>query len=118
MNSELRMQLQIARTGHYGDIMRTTLFCLLGIAAIIGFGGGAAAKLPLVFATIAVTLFGALAGGTALDDISVLRDDMDDGTGASAYGQQAKGRNLKLLKLLSGALIGLTGLAEVLVLLL
>ena len=109
MNSDLRMQLQIARTHHYGDIIRTTLFSLLGLGALIGFGAESI-DIPLAVLTVAVTLFGILAGGTALDDIATLRDDMDEATGTSNYGQLVKGRNLGLLKMISGTLIGLTGL--------
>lgn len=113
MNSDNRMRLQIARTGQYGDVMRTTFLAFAAIAAVVGFGAEGV-DLPLAILTVAVTLFGALGGGTALEDISALRDDMDEGTAASAYGQQAKGRNLDLLRLLSAGLLGLTGLLLVL----
>ncbi len=115
MNSELRMQLQIARTGQYGDIMRTALFALTGTAAIIGFGADGI-DLPLTILIVTITVFGALGGATALDDISALRDDMDEATGTSNYGQKAKSRNLNLLKILTMILLGATGLAEILVL--
>ncbi|MEL6644634.1 MAG: hypothetical protein AAFQ79_11920 [Pseudomonadota bacterium] len=109
MNSDLRMQLQIARTSQYGDIMRTALFALTGIAAVVGFGAEGV-DIPLAVLTIAVTLFGAIGGATALDDISILRDDMDEATAGSGYGQQVKTRNLGLLKTLSAALLGLSSL--------
>ncbi|MEM1066952.1 MAG: hypothetical protein AAF771_08360 [Pseudomonadota bacterium] len=109
MNTDLRMQLQIARTTQYGDIMKTALFALIGVAAVVGFGA-TGVDIPLAVLTIAITLFGAIGGATALDDIAVLRDDMDEATGGSAYGQQAKSRNLALLKTLSAALLGLAGL--------
>lgn len=108
MNSDLRMQLQIARTGQHGDIMRTTLFALAAIAGLIGFGATGVA-IPLIVLTVAVTAYGILAGAAALDDISALRDDMDEATGGSAYGRQAKARDLGQLKLLSSGLLGVTG---------
>jgi len=106
------MQLQIARTGHYGDIMRTALFALTATAAIIGFGADGIA-VPLTLLIIAITAFGAIGGATALDDVSALRDDMDEATGSSVYGQNAKTRNLGLLKTLTMVLIGATGLAQI-----
>lgn len=110
------MQLQIARRGHCGDIMRTTIFAQFALTAVIGFGADGV-TIPLVIAAVIIALFGALGGGTALDDISVLRDDMDTATASSAYGQQAKARNLGLLKALSGGLIALIGAAQIFVLL-
>ncbi len=110
MQSDLRMQLQIARTAQFGDIMRTSLFGLIGIAAVAAFGGDGA-DIPLAIVTVATTLFGVLGGGAALDDIAALRDDMDTATGTSVYGQKAKGRNLAALKAISAVLLGLSGLA-------
>ena len=111
MQQDLRMQLQIARTGQYGDIMRTTIFAQLGLSALIAFGGPSIA-LPLAIAVVMVALFGALGGGTALDDISVLRDDMDEATGTSNYGRLVKARNLGLLKILTMVLIGAIAVAQ------
>ncbi|MEO0702136.1 MAG: hypothetical protein AAFV31_15310 [Pseudomonadota bacterium] len=113
MNSELRMQLQIARTAQYGDIMRTSLFALIAVAAVVGLGV-TGVDIPLAVLTVAITLFGAIGGGTALDDVSVLRQDMDEDTAGSAYGRQVKTRNLALLKTLSAALLGLAGLGVLL----
>ncbi len=110
MQSDLRMQLQIARTAQYGDVMRTSLFGLVAVAAVAAFGGDGA-DLPLAIITVAITLFGALGGGAALDDIAALRDDMDEATGMSTYGQKAKSRNLGALKVMSALLLGLSGLA-------
>lgn len=111
MQQDLRMQLQIARTSQYGDIMRTTFFAQLALTAVIGFGASGADG-ALAIAAVTIALFGALGGGTALDDISVLRDDMDAATGGSHYGQQVKGRNLGLLKTLTMVLVGATALAQ------
>ncbi|MEL7026457.1 MAG: hypothetical protein AAGO57_04390 [Pseudomonadota bacterium] len=111
MLPDLRMQLQIARTAQFGDIIRTTFFGLIAIAAVTAFGGDGA-DIPLAVLTVALSVFGIIGGGVALDDVSALRDDMDDATGLSTYGQAAKSRNLGALKLLSAVLIGAAGLAE------
>lgn len=111
MQQDLRMQLQIARTGQYGDIMRTTIFAQLALTAVIGFGA-LGVDLALAAAVIMVALFGALGGATALDDVSVLRDDMDDATGGSNYGQKVKARNLGLLKMLTMVLIACVALGQ------
>jgi hypothetical protein len=112
MTPEIRMQIQVARTSAYNDIMRTTMFTFAVIAAAIHFGDGSY-SVPLMALTIAVTLFGILAGGTALDDIDNLRADMDEATANSAYGKNAKARNLGALKMTSSILLGLVGLAEI-----
>ena len=67
---------------------------------------------------IALTAYGTLAGGAALDDMIALRDDMDDEMAATNYGRAVKERNIPMLKNISTALIGLIGLAEVLAILL
>lgn len=89
------------------------MFVLLGVAAILAFMPDAF-SLPLLMIVIAITAYGVLAGGTALDDLIAMRDDMDEEMAATAYGTQVKARNLPGLKTLSGVLIGLIGLAEVL----
>ncbi|MDJ1017111.1 MAG: hypothetical protein QNJ35_11415 [Paracoccaceae bacterium] len=113
MTPDHRLQLQIARTGDYNGIMRTTIFTFLGVAALIHFGPGGF-SLTLAILVIATTAYGVLAGGVALDDIIALRDDMDDETRASAYGQIVSDRNIPTLKMISTALLALIGLAELL----
>ena len=115
MNSELRLQLQIARTGQYGDVMRTTFYGLAATAAIIGFGAEGIA-LPMTLLIVTITLFGALGGATALEDVSVLRDDMDDATATSHYGKVVKARNLGHLRMLTMVLVGATGVAQIVML--
>lgn len=115
MIPELRTRIQIARTTQYGDIMRTALLGLAATAAIIGFGAEGIG-LPLTILIIAITAFGAIGGAAALDDISALRSDMDEATSTSHYGKTVKARNLDLLKTLTMALIGATGVAEILAL--
>ncbi len=112
MTPEIRIQILNARGGDYNNIMRTTIFTMLGIAAAIHFAGGAYSA-PLMALTIAATLYGILAGGVALDDIMALRDDMDDDTASSNYGKLVSGRNIPALKMTSSILLGLVGLAEI-----
>jgi len=110
MTPEIRTQLLIARTGNYNDIMRTTIFTLLGIAAATHFGDGAYSA-PLTVLTIAATLYGILAGGVALDDIMALRDDLDEAAANTTYGKLVRARNIGALKMTSSVLLGLVGLA-------
>ena len=112
MTEDQRLRILTSRSGDYFGIMRTTLFVLLGIAAALHFGEGYSSALLML--AIAATAYGILAGGTALDDIIALRDDMSDEVANSAYGQGVKARNIPALKMVSGVLIGLSGLAAVL----
>ena len=116
MSPEIRTQILISRVDNYMNVMRTTIFGLLGVAAAIHFGPGGYSA-PLLVLAIAVTAYGILAGGTALDDMIALRDDMDDEMAATNYGKAVKERNIPMLKSISTALIALIGLAEVLTLL-
>ena len=116
MSPEIRTQILISRVDNYMNVMRTTIFGLLGVAAAIHFGPGGYSA-PLLVLAIAVTAYGILAGGTALDDMIALRDDMDDEMAATNYGKAVKERNIPMLKNISTALIALIGLAEVLTLL-
>lgn len=115
MNEDHRVQLAMSRTGDYLGIMRTTLFVLLGIGVATHFGEGYSA--PLMVLAIAITAFGILAGGVALDDIIAIREDMPEDVANSAYGKAVKARNLPALKMISAVLVGLSGLAAVLVML-
>lgn len=83
--------------------MRTALIGQIAVAALIGFGTEGI-DIVLATAVVPVTLFGILEGGTALNDISALRLDMDERTANSHYGKVAKERNLNALKMLSAAL--------------
>jgi hypothetical protein len=111
MTPEIRNAIVIARSGDYFGIMRTTFLTFLGIAAILAFAPGGL-SLPLAALVIAITAYGILAGGTALDDIIALRDDMDDKMAATAYGKGVASRNIPALKMISAVLVGLIGLAE------
>jgi len=111
MTPENRMALQIARTAQFGDYMRTALIGQVALAGLIGFGVEGI-EFALAAAVVAITLFGILAGGTALEDISALRSDMDEQTASSHYGKVAHGRNLNALKILSAVLLALVALGE------
>ncbi|QMU57919.1 MAG: hypothetical protein GKR98_06735 [Boseongicola sp.] len=83
---------------------------MLGIAAVLELGGGGYSS-DLIMLTIAITAYGVLAGGAALDDITALRVDMDDATAARNYGKLIQARNIPALKMTSSVLLGLVGLA-------
>jgi len=112
MTEDQRIQMLISRTGDYFGIMRTTLLVLLGIGIALHFGDGYSA--PLMVLSIAITAYGILAGGVALDDIIAIREDMPADTASTAYGRGVAARNIPMLKTISAGLIGLTGLAAVL----
>ena len=116
MTPEMRTKVLISRSGDYFGIMRTTMYVFLGIGAAVHFGPDVYSA-PLFVLTVAVTVYGILAGGVALDDIIALRDDMDDETAATTYGATVRARNIPMLKMISATLLGLVGLAEVLVIL-
>ena len=111
MTPDNRSDVAMARVTHYSGIMRTTLFTMLGIAAIIEFGPGGYSA-PLATLVVAVTLYGILAGGVALDDINNLRQDLDEDTANTAYGRGLMARNIPLLKMISTVLLALIGAAE------
>ena len=114
MTPELRNSLVIARTGDYFNIMRTTIFTLTAVAVVIQLGPEGFSA-PLAMLVIATTAFGVLAGGTSLDDVINLRDDMDDATAQTTYGKGVGTRNIPMLKMISSVLLGLIGLAELFV---
>lgn len=111
MTQDQRIAILTARTGDYFGIMRTTIFTLAAIAAIIELGAGGYSA-PLTTLVITAAAYGILAGGTALDDINNLRGDMDDKTAATTYGKGVTARNIPALKMISAGLLGLVGLAE------
>lgn len=110
MTPELRQTSFMARGGHYYDILRTTIFTFAAVAAIEAFGPEGL-SLPLTLLTIAATAYGVLAGGSTLDDLKGLAEDMDEATGQTAYGRTVAARNYSGLKSASNGLILLTGLA-------
>ena len=111
MTPELRTQLLIGRLNNYATIMFTTMFVFVGVAVMIELGSGGYSA-PLTMLAIGATAYGVLAGGSALDDMTALRDDMDDATAATNYGKTASARNIPMLKNISSVVITLIGLAE------
>ena len=116
MTPELRQTIVHARTTEYSNIMRTTLFTFLGIAAVLHLGPDTL-SLPLLLLTVTITAFGALAGGTALDDINNLKEDITAEFGETTYGRGVAERDIPKLKLISGIMIILTGVALILAIL-
>ena len=117
MTPEQRQQIVQSRTADYNNIMRTTLFTFLGIGAFLHLGDGSYSA-PLLVLSIVISAYGILAGGTALDDLIALRDDMDEAMSGTNYGGVVGARDIPMLKNISSACIGLTGLACVLSILL
>jgi predicted DNA repair protein MutK len=111
LKPELRNELSLNRQAHYFDIMRTTLFCFVALAAIIELGPDRYSA-PLTVLVITVVSYGVLAGNTALTDIGNLLADLDEETASSNYGKGIKARNVPALKMISSALIILVGVAE------
>lgn len=111
MTPELRTQMLIARINNYTGIMFTTMFVFVGVAVGIELGGGGYSA-PLTMLAIGAVAYGVLAGGSALDDMTALRDDMDEATAATNYGKTVGARNIPMLKKISSVLIILIGLAE------
>ena len=117
MTPELRQTIVHARTTEYSNIMRTTLLAFVGIAAVLHLGPDAF-SLPLLLLTVTITAFGTLAGGTALDDINNLKEDITPEFGETVYGAGVARRDIPKLKLISGIMICLTGVSLILAILL
>ena len=111
MTPELRNNIAMSRIDNYSTIMRTSIFTLAGIAAIIELGPNGYSA-PLTMLVITTTAYGILAGGTALDDVNALRSDMDDDMANSTYGKGVNARNIPALKMISTVLLSLVGVAE------
>ncbi len=111
MTPQIRHEIVQGRLNNYNTIMLTVFFTFTGAAAVIELGSGAYSA-PLTMLVIAITAYGILAGGAALDDLIALREDMDDEMAASAYGKSVLARNVPMLKNISAVLVGLIGLAE------
>jgi len=113
MTPEFRQSIVQSRTHDYNNIMRTTLFAFLGIAAVLFLGDGGF-SLPLLVLTLVVTAYGVLAGGTALEDIHNLKGDLTEEAAATSYGGGVAERDVLMLKTISAGCIGAVGLACVL----
>ena len=73
-----RNKLVIARIENFNYILRTAMLVLLGTLAICIFAEDNAHIWPLSVTIIGATLYGILAGNTALNDLAALRVDMDE----------------------------------------
>ncbi|SLN39256.1 hypothetical protein PEL8287_01931 [Roseovarius litorisediminis] len=111
MTPEFRQTIVQGRINNYYEIMRTSIFTFTGLAAIIQLGPDGYSA-PLTMLVVAVTAYAILAGGTALDDVINLAEDMDDDMAQSAYGKGVKARNIPMLKMISSGLMALIGVAE------
>ena len=81
-----RNKLIIARAENFNYILRTAMFVLLGTLALGVFADGNAHIWALSATIIGATLYGILAGNAAINDLSALREDMDDETKKRNYG--------------------------------
>ena len=111
MTPDQRNYLSMTRSSHYFDIMRTTIFAFIGLAAIIELGPDGYSA-PLTVLIVATAAYGILAGGTALEDINKLSDDLDEDTASTNFGKTLKARNFPALKMTSAVLLGLVAIAE------
>lgn len=111
MTPDQRNHLSMNRAQHYYDVMRTTIFSYVGLAAIIEFGPDGYSA-PLTMLVVVIAAYGILAGGSSLDDISNLRDDMDQDMAETNFGKALKTRNFSALKMTSAVLLGLAAVAE------
>ena len=75
-----RNKLVIARVENFNYILRTAMLILLGTLALCIFASGNAHIWPLSITIIGATLYGILAGNTAINDLDALREDMDADT--------------------------------------
>ena len=117
MNSDFRQNVVHNRAAVYTATMAITLigFAVIGLALHLGDGAYSA---PFMTLTLTLTAFGILAGNSALDDLDNLVQDMPDELKETAYGKGVLARDFKKLKKVSTILIGITGLATFLTLLL
>lgn len=111
MTPEIRTKLLLGRVTHYNTVMLTTIFALVAVAAIIELGPGGYSA-PLTMLVVASTAYGVLAGGSALEDMINLREDMGKEMAETAYGKGVAARNLPALRMTSAVLLSLVGIAE------
>ena len=81
-----RNKLIIARVENFNYILRTAMFVLLGTLALGIFAEGNVHIWAVSATIIGATLYGMLAGNTALNDMAALREDMDEATKNTNYG--------------------------------
>lgn len=112
MDERHRGPLVRARLANYYTVLATTIVTFVAIAAIISV---TEVEDPAMFVVLIVTvsIYGILAGHTALQDLKALIKDMEADIKGSAFGAVVSSRNMTALSVTSAALIGLTGLAQI-----
>lgn len=107
----MRTTIAVSRLDNYYGIMRTSVFALVAIAAVLEFAPDRD-PIPLAALVVLATAYGALAGDTALSDIQNLVADLDGEIAQTHYGRGVSARNMTALKAASSGLLTLAGLAE------
>lgn len=110
LTPEQQIQFMQLRTNNYFEIMRTTLFSLVGLSAVIAFAPSGAAPM-LILLVLGVVVYGYLGSKAALDDVEALHQDMKEVTSGTQLGLE---RNYGLFKTLTVALLGLIALTMIL----
>jgi len=111
MTPEMRSQIADARLQNYHAIIRTVMFANVILIAVIQMGPNGYSA-PMTMFSVALAAYGILAGGSSLDDVMALREDMDEKMAATAFGKALKARNTGMLKTISSVLLGLVCVAE------
>ena len=92
-----RNKLVIARIENFNYILRTAMLVLLGTLALCIFAEGNAHIWPL---SVGATLYGILAGNTAINDMDALRKDMDEETKNTNYGISVQSAPLPVFRVI------------------
>jgi len=111
MDSRIRADLQLARSAHYIDIIRTVCFVEVGLLAIIVFGTAAGHEPALWALILGTAIYAIVAGDQALSDLKALRDSMDEETARSPYGKVALKSDYRLYRWLNVAVNAIIALA-------
>lgn len=107
---QTRTTISLARQSHYFSVMQTVTYAFTGLTAITVFGGKGT-SVPISAVVLLVTVFGVLAGNTALNDIANLIDDLDDAARKTHFGKGVLARNMAMLKAASATIVLLAGLS-------
>ena len=95
-----RNKLIIARVENFNYILRTAMFVLLGTLALCVFVEGNSHIWALSATIIGTSLYGMLAGNTALNDMAALREDMDEETKNTNYGVTVQSAPLPVFRII------------------
>ena len=98
MDAQTRTNVSMNRVQHYHNVMRTSMFVLLGSLAVIVFGDTAGLELAIAVPVVGAGLYGILAGDRALSDLTALRSDMDEEDRATNYGRSFQAAPLPVLR--------------------